>query len=130
MLLRRPQVSKQNGSSGQSASAVGPGGVLRSFGLPTFQLGLAEHCSLCGIGSRLQAALLEEVAPSLMPIAWTLVAFELLQSRLCIGPSLDDLDHTRRLISADVVPYDNVGSLKFVVCQTLSLFRCNKTPCC
>ena len=96
---------------------------MRSFGLSTFQLSLTKFCGLRGIGSRLQSGFLEEVAPARMPIRWVLVAFELLQGRFCVRASLDDFDHSRGLVGADVVAYDNIGSLEFVVCQKLSLLQ-------
>ena len=46
-----------------------------------------------------------------MPIRGVLVAFEFLQGRLCVRSSLEHLDHSRGLISADVVAYDNVRAL-------------------
>jgi hypothetical protein len=109
------------GSPSQPASTVGAFAFLRRFGFSSLQLCLTKLCGLRGIGSRPQVGLLEEVAPALVPIRWVLVAFELLQGRLSVGSPFDDLDHSRRLVSADVVAYDNVGSLQFVVRQKLSL---------
>ena len=99
---------------------VGAFAFLRSFGFSTFQLSLTKLCRLCGISARLQGGFLEKIAPALMPIRGVLVAFEFLQGRLCVRSSLEHLDHSRGLISADVVAYDNVRSLEFVVCQILS----------
>jgi hypothetical protein len=99
----------------QPASTVGAFAFLRRFGFSSLQLRLTKLCGLRGIGSRPQGGLLEEVAPALVPIRWILVAFELLQGRLSVGSPFDHLDHSRRLVSADVVAYDNVGSLQFVV---------------
>ena len=129
MLRLGPRVSKRigpaylPGSPGHAASVVGPFGFLRSFRLSTLQLRLTKLGGLCGISSRLQGGFLEEVAPALMSIRWVLVAFELLQGRLCVSSSLDDFDHSRGLIGAYIVAYDNVGCLEFVVCQKLSLLR-------
>ena len=56
-----------------------------------------------------------------MPVRRALSAFEVLQGRLRVLSSLDNLDHSRRLVGADVVTDYNVTSLEFVVCQMLSL---------
>jgi hypothetical protein len=56
-----------------------------------------------------------------VPVRRALLAFEVLQDRLCVLSPLYNLDHARRLISADIMTDDNVRSLEFVVCQMLSL---------
>src|ERR1700687_70114 len=122
-MLRLPQrLSKRFGwsSPGDPAPIVGGFAFLRGFRLSTLQLCLTQLCGLCGISSRLQCGFLEEVAPAFMPIRWVLFAFELLQGRLCIGSSLNDFDHSRGFVGADIVADDHIGSFEFVVCQTLS----------
>ena len=106
----------------ETASTIRALGILRGFGLPAFQLRLAKLCGFSGIRSRLQRGLLEEISPALMPVGRVLFGFEILQRRFCVGSSLDDLNHSRGLISTDVVTDYNVRSLKFFVCQMVSLF--------
>lgn len=62
-----------------------------------------------------------------MPVGRALLAFESLQGGLCIGPALDYFDHTRRLISADIVAYNHVRRFEFVVCQETFLLAILKT---
>jgi len=62
-----------------------------------------------------------------MPVGRALFSFEVLQGRLRILPSLDDLDHSCRFVSSDVVADYNVRRLQLVVCQMVSLFSRNQT---
>ena len=126
MLRLRPQVSKRitgprTGSPGGSASAVGSVGILRGFRLATFQFRLTKFGGLGGVGSRLQSGFFQEVAPALMPVRRALLGFEVLQGRLRVLPSLDDLNHPCGLVSTNVVPDYNVRRLQLVVCQMVSL---------
>ena len=95
---------------------------MRGLGLSVFQLRLSKYGGLGGIGSRFQGRLFEEVSPALVAVGGTLSAFKILQRRFCVLPSLDHLDHSRRLVSANVVANYHVRCLDFVVCQMCSLF--------
>src|SRR6266567_1352401 len=100
-----------------SAPAVGAAALLRCLGFTTFQLRLTEFCGLSRIRSRLQGGLFEEISPARMPVRGTLFVFEVLQSRLCVLPSLDDLDYPSRFVRADVVADYNIRSFELIVCQ-------------
>jgi hypothetical protein len=114
--VRTPPVS-----AGEAASAIGALGVLGGFCFATFQLRLTKLGGFRWVSPCLQGGLFEEVAPALVPVRRALFSFEVLQGGLCVGSSLDDLDHSRGLVRTDVVTDYNVRSLEFFVCQMFSL---------
>jgi len=96
---------------------------LAVLGFSTLQVCLTTVCSCCGIHSRLQVGLLEEVAPALVAVFRALARFQLSQCRLCVLPTLDYLDYTSGPVGPDVMANDDVGSTRFVACQRDSVGR-------
>ena len=56
-----------------------------------------------------------------MPVSRALLHFEVLESRFRVLAAFHHLDNAPRLVSSDIVPYDNVAGLNLVVCQMFSL---------
>ncbi len=125
MLRRASQLSKRIAawpeSTCEPTTTAGPAAFLGGLGFATLQLRLTKFGGFCRIGARFQVALFQKISPALVPVRRALLAFEVLQDRLCVLSPLYNLDHARRLISADIMTDDNVRSLEFVVCQMLSL---------
>src|SRR5260370_13844049 len=111
-----------------SASAVGSAALLRGLGLPIFQLRLTELRGFSWVRSRLQGGLFEEISPARMPVRGALLVFEVLQNRLCVLPSFDDLDNPGRFVSADVVADYNIRSFEVIVCQMHSPSQPEPSP--
>jgi len=97
---------------------VNPGvHFLLGFRFSRFKVRLPKPSSLSGIHPRFEVALLKEVPPALVVIRRTLAVLEFSQCGVRVLPAFDDLNHSGRLVGADVVANDDVGSAGFFACQ-------------
>ena len=111
---------------------------LHRFRFSQFQFGLAMSGGFNGIDSGFEAGLIDEVAPALVPIRGVLAFFQPLQFRVCALFSLDNNQHSIRLVGAAVIADDGVrvgdaeefqkGSISELprngVCRTRKLTSC------
>lgn len=87
------------------------------FGFPIFQVFLAKFGGFRGIHAGFQFCLFKEIAPALVAIRGALTIFQFLDRGLHILAALNNLDYSRRLVGADIVPDDDVRVVGFVAFQ-------------
>lgn len=69
----------------------------------------------------------KKIPPAYLAVFRTLHLFETTHSRFCAGQAFNNLYHSSRVVSSDIVSDDGVASGEFVACQVDSVSRVTET---